>query len=73
MQVWLSRPVYELLPYFYIAAGLAVLGASIYLDYWYWPKICLVVGCGLTVYGMVVWLRRRDFRHQRPSPNEEFD
>ena len=69
-QLWLSKPVYELLPYFYMLAGLATLGASIYLNYWYWPSICLIAGIALLTWGLVVWLRRRDFRHNRPPPSQ---
>ena len=63
--MWLSKPVYELLPYCYIAAGLAALAASIYLNYWYWPTICLALGCVLLIVGMLVLLKRRDFRQNR--------
>ena len=66
--MWLSKPVYELLPYFYLVAGLAALAASIYLNYWHWPTICLAVGFGLLIIGMLVLLKRRDFRQNRRPP-----
>lgn len=69
MQLWLSKPVYELLPYFYMGGGLLALAASIYLNYWYWPTICLVAGLILLVGGLMVWLKRRDYRHHPRQPD----
>ena len=69
MNIWLSRPVYELLPYFYLVAGIAMLGASLYLNYWYWPTICLLSGGLLCIAGLVIWLKRRDFRLNRRPPD----
>ncbi len=71
MYIWLSKPVYELLPYFYLAAGFASLGASMYLNYWYWPTLCLVAGVTLVMAGLVIWLKRRDFRQNRRPPGVE--
>lgn len=67
--MWLSKPVYELLPYFYMFVGLLLLGASLYLNFWYWPTICLVTGFLCFIGGLLVWLKRRDYRHDRPSPD----
>lgn len=69
MRMWLSKPIYELLPFFYVLAGLAALAASIYLNYWYWPTICLVAGIVLVTGGLVVGLKRRDFRQNRRPPD----
>ena len=74
MQFWLSKPLYEAVPYLYLIAGLAALIASLYLDYWIWPTIGLVVGFACIIGGLVIWLRRRDFRHNLKSPDtENFD
>ncbi len=74
MHIWLSKPVYELLPYFYLAAGLGSLIASLYLNYWYWPTIGVVVGGLLITAGLVLWLKRRDFRQNRRPPDvDELD
>ena len=62
MRIWLSKPIYEILPYFYLLAGAACLFASLYLNYWYWPIIGLVAGVICLVLGLVVFMRRRDFR-----------
>ena len=60
--MWVSRPIYESLPYLYILAGVASLAASLYIDHWYWPTICFVTGLICLVAGLVVLLKRRDYR-----------
>jgi Na+/proline symporter len=71
MRIWLSKPLYEMLPYFYLLAGSACLLASLYLNYWYWPIICLVTGVVCLVLGLVVFLRRRDFRMERKPAGKD--
>ena len=63
--MWLSKPIYESLPYFYLLAGVGSLVASLYVNYWHWPVIGAVVGLGCLIAGLVVWLRRRDYRQSR--------
>ena len=60
--MWVSKPIYESLPYFYLLVGLVALGLSMYLNYWYMPTICFVVGFACLVGGLVVLLKRRDYR-----------
>ena len=68
--MWLSKPLYESVPYYYIVAGLVALLSSLYVNYWYWPVICLVTGFGCLIAGLVVWLKRRDYRqHQSQREN----
>jgi hypothetical protein len=62
MRIWISKPFYEALPYLYLLAGLALLTASLYLDIWYWPTICLLAGIVCLIFGLMILLRRRDFR-----------
>ncbi len=71
MRMWLSKPLYEAVPYFYLVAGLCSLLASLYLNYWYWQTIGLIVGFACIIGGLVIWLRRRDFRQSLPSPDSE--
>jgi len=68
MRLWINKPVYELLPYGYIFAGVFSLAAAVYLDFWYWPAICLSVGLICLIGGLVVWLKRRDYRHTGRTP-----
>jgi hypothetical protein len=60
--MWLAKPLYEALPFYYVAIGLIALLARLYVNYWYWPVICTVVGISGLVAGSVVWLKRREHR-----------
>jgi hypothetical protein len=60
--MWISKPIYESLPYFYLIAGTICLGGSMYVNHWYWPTICFTVGLFCLVAGLVVLLKRRDYR-----------
>jgi hypothetical protein len=42
--MWISKPIYESLPYFYLLVGVISLSASMYVNHWYWPTICFVTG-----------------------------
>ncbi len=63
--MWLSKPLYESLPYYYVVVGAIVLTLSLYLDYWYWPTIFAGIGVAAVIAGVVVWLRRRGYRQSR--------
>ena len=60
--MWLSKPVYEALPYYYVGVGVIALLAQLYVDYWYWPVICTVVGLASLAAGAFVFIKRRDHR-----------
>jgi len=71
--MWVSKPIYEFLPYFYLAVGAVSLSASMYLNHWYWPTICFVTGISTLVGGLVLFLKRRDYRnfdHRGGKPRE---
>ena len=63
--MWLAKPVYESLPFYYMAVGVIALLAGLYVNYWYWPVICVIVGLGSLLTGLVLWLKRRDYRASR--------
>ncbi len=64
--MWISKPVYEGLPYFYLIVGAITLAASLYVSHGYWPTICFALGVFCLVAGLVVLLKRRDARmHDR--------
>ena len=67
--MWISKPIYESLPYFYLLVGVISLSASMYVNHWYWPTICFLTGVVCLVGGLVVLLKRRDSRvtHRRSS------
>ena len=60
--MWVSKPIYESLPYFYLLVGTVTLSASLYVNHWMWPEICFVVGLVGLVGGLAVLLKRRDHR-----------
>ncbi|HYM42758.1 MAG TPA: hypothetical protein VET46_08340 [Steroidobacteraceae bacterium] len=62
----LSRPVYEGLPWAYIAFGLAALLVSYLLAaHGVLSHTVGAIGLGALLYGIVVLLRRRDYRQLR--------
>ena len=56
--MYLSKPIYEALPYYYVALGAVALVGWLYVDWWYWPAICLIVGVLSIAAGVFVWLKR---------------
>lgn len=70
--MWVSKPIYECLPYFYLLVGVISLSAAMYLQHWYWPTICFSLGLFSLVAGLVVLLKRRDYReHDRRARNDQ--
>jgi hypothetical protein len=59
--MWLPRPFYEAVPYAWMAAGVVALGAA-----WFLPQgprgLLLALGAGALTLGLVLWMRRRDYR-----------
>lgn len=62
MTLWLSKPVYEVLPYFYLLAGLLLMGVARLLDDEFWPGVCMGGGALLIVAGVSLWWYRRNYR-----------
>ena len=61
-----SRPVYEGLPWLYITCGLLVLGGSYLLSaHGVLSLLAGIVGLLFVLGGVVVLLRRRDYRAMR--------
>jgi len=58
----LSRPIYEGLPWFYVGCGLLALMASYFQDSKAISLILGLLGLACVLGGVVVLLRRRDFR-----------
>ena len=61
----LSRPVYEGLPWFYLACGVAALAGSYFLPWRVLSLLAGVVGLVGLLGGSVILLRRRDYRELR--------
>jgi hypothetical protein len=60
--MWISRPVYELLPYLYMLLGAVLLAAAWLVQLRVWPSIFLAIGALSLMGGLVLWLRRKDYR-----------
>lgn len=67
--MWLARPIYELLPYLYMLVGVALLGAAWLVERNTLPSIFLLVGTLSILAGLVLWLRRRDYRTRQAEYN----
>ena len=63
--MWLSKPVYESLPYYYMALGFVAVVASLRIEQWYWSELFGLGGLLSLVGGLVLWLKRRAYRRSR--------
>jgi hypothetical protein len=61
----LSRPVYEGLPWFYLACGVAALVGSYFLPSGLLSLLIGFAGLAAVLGGVVILLRRRDYRQLR--------
>jgi len=67
--MWLARPLYEFLPYLYMLVGLGLLAAAWFIDIRTLPSVFMVVGVLSIMAGLVLWLRRRDYRTRQAEYN----
>ena len=67
--MWLARPIYELLPYLYMLVGAVLLGAAWLINVETLPSVFMVVGSLSLLAGIVLWLRRRDYRTSQAEYN----
>jgi hypothetical protein len=64
--MWLPEPIYEALPYLYVAMGAAFIGGAVYIGV-YHPASPYYVAVGVLsiVAGTVIYLRRSTARKQK--------
>jgi Flp pilus assembly protein TadB len=67
------RPLYESLPYAYIVIGAAALTASFAWRVADWSGILALFGVVAMIGGLVLVLRRRDYRIQKRHYGAELD
>ena len=69
--MWLARPLYELLPYLYMLAGIVLVGFAWSLPSATLPGVMMFVGVVSLLAGIVLWLRRRDYRTRQAEYDEK--
>jgi uncharacterized membrane protein HdeD (DUF308 family) len=69
----ISRPLYELLPYAYILIGVAAIATSFFWRMPGWSDLMAGLGLIAIVMGLVLVLRRRDYRIQKRHYGADFD
>jgi Flp pilus assembly protein TadB len=67
--MWLARPIYEFLPYLYMLVGVALLAAAWFIEMSTLPSVFMLVGVLSIMAGLVLWLRRRDYRTRQSEYN----
>jgi hypothetical protein len=67
-KIWLPKLLYDALPFFYLASGLAAFFATLYINDWFWvlPHYLLFSIVCLHL-GVIVYRRR----HRRPPRHPE--
>ncbi|MEX0735563.1 MAG: hypothetical protein WD944_00750 [Steroidobacteraceae bacterium] len=68
-----ARPLYEALPYAYIIVGIAAVGAAYVWRVAEWSGVMALFGMVAIVGGLVLALRRRDYRIQKRHYGGAFD
>jgi hypothetical protein len=58
----LTEPVYESLPAVYALGGALLLWLSYYFRQSWWSTPCALVGLLGLIAGLMVWMRRREYR-----------
>jgi membrane protein implicated in regulation of membrane protease activity len=67
-----SGPLYESLPYAYIVIGVAAVAASFAWRAADWSTILAILGMAAIVGGLVLVLRRRDYRIRKRHYGADF-
>ena len=69
----LSRPIYEAIPYIYMTIGLAAVATSFLWRVPGWSDLLAAFGMIALVIGLVLVLKRRDYRIQKRRYGADFD
>ena len=65
-KIWLPKALYDALPYFYLAAGVAAFFATLYISNWLWvlPHYLLFSAACLHLGVLILRRRRRPRQHR---------
>lgn len=69
MSMWLAKPLYEFLPYGYMSCGGALCVGSWWVKSGWLSSSMLGIGLLLLIVGLVLWLRRKDYRTAQAEYN----
>lgn len=62
-RIWLPKLIYDALPYFYLASGLAAFFATLYISEWFWVLPHYVLFSFVCLHlGVIVYRRRHPKR-----------
>lgn len=66
-KIWLPKGLYDALPYFYLAAGVAAFLATLYISTWLWLLPHYLLFSPACLHLGVLILRRRKRTRQQPD------
>ncbi|MGH8130052.1 MAG: hypothetical protein ACRES3_04265 [Steroidobacteraceae bacterium] len=69
----INRPIYESLPYVYMAIGVAAVAMSFLWRLPPWSDLMAAFGAIAVIVGLVLALKRRDYRIQKRHYGADFD
>jgi len=68
-RVWLPKLIYDALPYFYLASGIAAFLATLYISEWFWVLPHYLLFSAACVHlGIIIYRRRHRRRRDDPDP-----
>ena len=71
-RVWLPKLIYDALPYFYLASGLAAFFATLYVSEWFWVLPHYILFSFVCLHlGIIVYRRRHPKQRKNPGDGNE--
>ena len=70
-RIWLPKLLYDALPYFYLASGLAAFFATLFISEWFWVLPHYLLFSIICVHlGVIVYRRRHRSLKQQPEATD---
>ena len=63
--MWIAKPLYESTPFVLMLLGAVTASAAFCVDGAAWQAAAVVPGLAALIGGLVLWLKRRDYRSSR--------